>query len=359
MKRIFTSYTIADSNAIKNQVLNFGNKFSTFCFLDSHEYNFKKSYDCIAGIGLITRTDSSSSSHLALNTFDSFQQQNNDWIFGHLSYDIKNEIEDLSSSNFDGIGFPDIFFFVPQIVFIIEKDLLRIGVLSNQNADDIFKEMASLVETEESVKTIPKLKARYSKEEYLETVCILKNHISRGDCYEVNFCQEIFADYTRINPLEVYQNLGVHSPNPFSAFYKCEDKFLMCASPERYLKKEGRLLTSQPIKGTAKRIFSDFQKDLVQKESLKRNKKERAENTMIVDLVRNDLSKICEEGSVKVDDFLEVYTFPQVHQMISSISGILRNDVNNISEIFRASFPMGSMTGAPKKRVMELIEKYE
>ena len=204
----------------------------------------------------------------------------------------------------------------------------------------------------------PVLKSRFAKDEYIETVKKIQQHIVRGDCYEINFCQEFYADDVVINPFSVYRKLSALSPNPFSAFYKYEDKYLMCASPERFLKKTGRTIISQPIKGTAKRIHNDEKTDEQQKNDLSVNEKERSENIMIVDLVRNDLAKICTEGSVFVKDFLSIYSFPQVHQMISTITGNLKENIT-LAEIFSATFPMGSMTGAPKKRVMELIEKYE
>ena len=152
--------------------------------------------------------------------------------------------------------------------------------------------------------------------------------------------------------------LGEISPNPFSAFYRLDDKYLMCASPERFLKRTGNHIISQPIKGTAKRVLADVEQDALSKAGLLHNEKERSENVMIVDLVRNDLSKVCVEGSVRVEELFEVLSFPQVHQMISTVGCEL---VENIlfTDIIKATFPMGSMTGAPKKRVMELIEQYE
>jgi para-aminobenzoate synthetase component 1 len=189
----------------------------------------------------------------------------------------------------------------------------------------------------------------------LETVKKLQQHILKGDCYEICFCQEFFAEDVQIDPFTVFKKLSDISPNPFSVFYKTGEKFLMCASPERFLKKTNNTIISQPIKGTLKRsgLADDDEKNL-----LKNNEKERAENIMIVDLVRNDLSKICEEDSVFVKEFLEIYSFPQVHQMISTIEGTLTENIS-LSDIVYATFPMGSMTGAPKRKVLELLEKYE
>ena len=182
--------------------------------------------------------------------------------------------------------------------------------------------------------------------------------MQRGDCYEINFCQEFFAENIAIDALATYNKLVDISPNPFSCFYKIEDKYLLCASPERYVKKEGTTIISQPIKGTYKRNLLNPITDNANKIALQQSTKDKSENVMVVDLVRNDLSKICEQGSVEVEELFGVYTFPQVHQMISTIKGIVRDDTD-FADVLKATFPMGSMTGAPKKRVMELIEHYE
>ena len=326
LRRKFASYLIEDFSSIKTQVLNFGKRYSTFCFLDNHEYNFQKSYECIAGAGILKSFVALENDRNSLEKLDQFFQQNNDWIFGHVSYDLKNDIEELVSSNFDGIGFPTISFFVPEIVFIISDNELKIGIFSSHDADFIYAEILSSLASEKPLNA-PFLESRYSREAYIETVKKLQEHILKGDCYEINFCQEFYAQNVTIDPVIVHQNLNKFSPNPFSAFYKYLDKFLMCASPERFLKKKGDVIISQPIKGTARRVTADKAADDRQKKLLRQDEKERAENIMIVDMVRNDLSKICTEGSVNVEDFLGIYTFPQVHQMISTIKGILKKEI--------------------------------
>jgi para-aminobenzoate synthetase component 1 len=202
------------------------------------------------------------------------------------------------------------------------------------------------------------LLSRFSKNDYLGTVKKLQQHILKGDCYEICFCQEFYADHVQINPVTVFKNLSLLSPNPFSAFYKLDKKYLLCASPERFLKRTGDIIISQPIKGTSRRSANENRNDEEEINLLLSDEKERSENIMVVDLVRNDLSKICKEGSVSVKEYLKIYSFPQVHQMISTIEGRLRSDVS-FTDILSATFPMGSMTGVPKRRVMELIEYYE
>ena len=179
-------------------------------------------------------------------------------------------------------------------------------------------------------------------------------HIHRGDIYEANFCQEFYAENTTINPLEIYNKLNAISTPPFATFLKQNDKYLLSASPERYLKKEGQKVISQPIKGTAKRD-EDFMIDSLLKHDLVANPKERSENIMIVDLVRNDLSLTAKKGSVKVEELCKVYTFEQVHQMISTVTSQVREDVHPV-DVIKTTFPMGSMTGAPKISAMKIIE---
>jgi para-aminobenzoate synthetase component 1 len=182
-------------------------------------------------------------------------------------------------------------------------------------------------------------------------------HIYRGDIYEANFCQEFYIKNTQINPLETYWKLNSISKPPFATFIKLNDKYLLSASPERYLKKTGTKIISQPIKGTAKRS-KDSVEDKRLKEQLAIDEKERSENIMIVDLVRNDLSKTAKKGTVKVVELCQVYTFPQVHQMISTISSEIEETEHPV-HVLESTFPMGSMTGAPKISAMKIIETLE
>jgi para-aminobenzoate synthetase component 1 len=291
----------------------------------------------------------------ALNTLQAFIDKKKSWVFGHLAYDLKNEIEELSSVHFDGIGFPDLYFFEPLIVIRLTNDEM---ILYADSPEEVF----SAIDRSPSVanESLSKLDAapRIPRGEYLSIIEKLRQHILRGDCYEINFCQEFFAEGAIIDPITIFNRLGEVSPNPFSALYSNNDRWLLCASPERFLKKEGQRILSQPIKGTLKRAAHDPSNEESEQLELYHSSKDRSENVMVVDLVRNDLSRVCEEGSVKVDELFGIYSFPQVHQMISTVSGELREGTA-FSDIIRAMFPMGSMTGAPKKRVMELIEQYE
>jgi para-aminobenzoate synthetase component 1 len=209
-------------------------------------------------------------------------------------------------------------------------------------------------ESQESKITIQQ---RISKENYLKKVNKMLSHIHRGDIYEANFCMEFYAEEAVIAPDEVYKKLNEISDAPFSVYFKKNQQYLLSASPERYLKKDNEKVISQPIKGTAKRN-SNSDLDEQNKVALQNNAKERSENIMIVDLVRNDLSQTATKGSVEVEELCEIYSFKQVHQMISTVVSSVSHTTSPI-EILRTTFPMGSMTGAPKISAMKIIEDLE
>lgn len=286
--------------------------------------------------------------------------EENNWKIGFVSYDYKNNIEQLTSKGIDDIRFPEEFFFTPELIIEFSELELKISYnnqVYNKTALIHLLNNLNLQQLEDKQVASIKILPRTTKEEYTRNVSRLKEHIQQGDIYEVNYCQEFYAHLVQINPIDTYFKLNKKSPTPFSCFVKFNDKYLLCASPERFMSKTGNKLISQPIKGTIKRGATILE-DEVLKHQLKNDPKERSENIMIVDLVRNDLAKIARRNSVKVDELCEIYTFPQVHQMISTISAELKKEVD-FKQIIHALFPMGSMTGAPKIRAMELIEQYE
>lgn len=337
-------------------MLNWANQFDVCCFLDSHHYTLPhKQTDCLLAVGV---HQVFSPQHNILAQLKPFlHQSQNDWLFGHISYDLKNEIEGLTSSHTDHIGFPDIYFFQPEIVLELQENKLYIHSLTDL-PDHIFETISQQSPSSEKRGAAFTIQARQTKENYLQAIHAIQGHILRGDCYEMNYCQEFFATDAETDTVSLYERLSKLSPAPFSAYYKLIDKYLLSASPERYMRKTGRNIISQPIKGTLKRTAQDEETTKTQQERLFHSQKNRSENVMIVDLVRNDLSKICEEGSVEVEELFGIYSFPQVHQMISTITGTLKADVD-FADILAATFPMGSMTGAPKRSVLQLTEKYE
>ncbi|UOX33541.1 anthranilate synthase component I family protein [Flavobacterium sediminilitoris] len=350
--------TISDPKEFKSQLLHWSSQFREVTFLDSNDYNQKySSYDCILAVEAFTsiKTDY----HNVFEDLHQYQSHAKDWLFGYISYDVKNDVELLKSENFDGLEFPDLYFFQPKKLFFLRDNYLEIRYLNmcddEVETDFIEISQCSYAKSEEVV--IDAIKQRISKEEYLLKVNKILEYIHKGDIYETNFCMEFFAKNAVINPVAIYQELNAISEPPFATYFKNDNHYLLSASPERYLKKENNKVISQPIKGTARRSF-DIEQDNQLKTELSKNEKERSENIMIVDLVRNDLSHTAKKGSVTVEELCGIYTFKQVHQMISTVVSEVENTISPI-EIIKSTFPMGSMTGAPKISAMKIIENLE
>jgi para-aminobenzoate synthetase component I len=361
LKKITYSNINAD---LKANLFELNRRFDKICYFNSNS-KINKALptlnDQLIAIGcvkeLIVKNENK-----ALEQLQSFYDENKSWIFGALSYDLKNEIEDISSQHLDDVGFPLVHFFIPEVTIQVKGNDHFVYYDEDVTSIDSAKRIYDVVfsNTEKAEKIIPakaEIKKRISKEEYLKSFNNIRAHVMRGDIYEINFCQEFYSDNAEIDPVTVFEKLNAISEAPFAAFCKFNDQFVLSSSPERFLKKEGPRLITQPIKGTAKRA-QDIEEDEKLKTMLKNDPKEQNENVMIVDLVRNDLSRVAKKGSVKVDELFGVYSFRQVHQLISTVSCELKDDVTFI-DILKSAFPMGSMTGAPKVSAMKLIEKFE
>ena len=279
------------------------------------------------------------------------------YIFTCLSYDLKNAIYPLSSENEDVIEFPDALFLIPHTVVRIKDKTIQYEIgEENPQTTILLKEL--LNNEELSLELDFKFKARTPKKRYIDQVNSLLSEIQYGNIYEVNYCQEFYADNATItDPIRLYHKFNELTSTPFSALLKLDDHQVYCGSPERFIQKTGDRLVSQPIKGTIRR-GSTNEEDEDLKSQLLSDPKERSENVMIVDLVRNDLSHIATKGSVDVDELFGIYSFRTVHQMISTISCTLKEGTS-FKDILEATFPMGSMTGAPKLSAMNLIEQHE
>ena len=332
------------------KAIDYANTFSHFSLFQSNDipYPFEP-FKTLIAIGAKELLAPSNSNFEALADF-----HQGEWLFGFLGYDLKNELEKLTSEHSNHEQFDDIGFFKPQILIEIEGASIHITA---EEPADIWHSIENKYISKAEPIDVSEIHSKISKSQYLETVQRLRAHIEEGDIYEINFCQEFYGDIKALNPVDVYWALNAASPKPFSAFQKFDDQYLVCASPERFMKKQGKRLISQPIKGTIRRGKNEAE-DKVLKHQLRHDKKELAENMMIVDLVRNDLAKSSKTGTVKVDEMFGVYAFQQVFQMISTVSSELRDDLSFLDAIKNA-FPMGSMTGAPKFKVMQLIEQYE
>jgi para-aminobenzoate synthetase component I len=297
--------------------------YSDVAFLSSS--NLKKDpysqIDAILAAGVHKNISPTNQSFEKLKEFVDLHQ---DWIFGFLSYDLKNQIEELTSNNMDGLQMPLMHFFVPRLLFIFRENSVEIGIIEEISPDpaDLLREILNfeptLVRSE-----IANVKHRVSKKEYLNQVNRIKNHIQKGDIYEVNYCIEFYAEDVNIDPIETFMHLNQNNPAPFACFYRLDDKYLISSSPERFLAKRESSLISQPIKGTIKRGMTvEEDQQLIQQ--LLNDPKERSENVMIVDLVRNDLAHTAENGSVTVKELFGIYSYTYVHQMISTITSNLR-----------------------------------
>jgi para-aminobenzoate synthetase component 1 len=353
------THTIAGNAAINIDGLS--RRFKNVCVFDSNKSandNKHTQHSRLIAIGAVEELIIKSEGD-ALQQLQSFYDQRKGWLFGYLSYDLKNGTEDLSSGNGDGLNFPLLHFFSPEVVIEMKENSCIVhydeAVTGKDKAEEIVQ--LSFSHPHRESKTHTNIRSRISRQQYIDTVNQLKKHILLGDIYEANFCQEFFDDHATVDPAALFERLNAISEAPFAAFCKFGGQYILSSSPERFLKKQDSTLISQPIKGTIKRSENTAE-DRALKKALRNNMKEQNENVMIVDLVRNDLSRIATRGSVQVDELFEVYSFRQVHQMISTISCELKDNCS-FSDILRATFPMGSMTGAPKVRAMQLIEQYE
>ena len=356
MRTVITK-DISHFSDFKNQLLHWANQHREVVFLDSNQYHQKYS-SCDAVLAVDAFTSIKTDYENAFQDLYQYQSQTKDWLFGYLSYDLKNDTEALQSNNFDGLDFPDLFFFQPKKLFLIKGNQIEIQYLRMCD-DEIELDFVEI--TQCLVFSVPssdvEIQQRISKENYLSKVSKMLEHIHRGDIYEANFCMEFYAENATIQPLEKFQKLNAISQPPFAVFLKNNQQYLLSATPERYLRKEGEDLISQPIKGTAKR-YEDPVADEKAKDDLASNPKERAENIMITDLVRNDLSRTAQKGSVQVEELCGIYSFMQVHQMISTITSKM-DEKYSVIDVLRLTFPMGSMTGAPKISAMKIIEELE
>ncbi|MAQ31683.1 MAG: aminodeoxychorismate synthase component I [Flavobacteriales bacterium] len=357
MTQKIIKYKITDPALFKLQVIEYVRRFDTFCFLDSNDCKKKdNSFDYLIAFSKINETNNSND---PIHELDHFLNANKNWAFGYLSYDLKNYIENLDSQNYDNHAFPVIHFFIPQIILKIKEFELSI-ITSLSDSKSFFDELLTEIQSHKlKIKNTFKvnLKSRVDKATYIKNIHKIKRHLKRGDIYEMNYCQEFYADSILIDPFSLFFNLNCLSKAPFSSFYRVKNNYILCASPERFLKRTGNTIISQPIKGTIKRE-QDHLVDEENKNKLLNSSKDIAENVMIVDLVRNDLSRFAQKNTVIVNELSKLYTYKDVHHLISTISCKIPQNMS-VVDIIKSTFPMGSMTGAPKIRSMELIEHFE
>lgn len=328
-----------------------------FCYLNSHAETIKNypylKFDKVLAFGgdkVLTPKEEK------WDSFSEFIKIEHQWKFGFLSYDLKNELEDLSSSNPDDVGFPELAFFLPNMVITQLNDEIFFYANNERKIEAFLEKVKKFNPKTSAVLSKTKFESRTSSNDYLAHVNALKNEIQLGNIYEINYCIEFFAKNYNLDPISLFQQFVFTAEVPFGAFCRFNNYYVFSASPERFIKKQGQKIISQPIKGTARRKENGNLNE--ERNLLQHSLKDQTENVMIVDLVRNDLSKTAKRASVKVEELFGVYSFPSVHQLISTIVSEV-DKKTELTEIIKTCFPMGSMTGAPKISAMQLAEKHE
>lgn len=347
---------------IRGKLLAFSRQFQTCFFYDSNaEQNpalpmSHRSYDILLGIG--KKQVVALAQNNVFNDLEAFQNKHQTWLFGYLTYDLKNEIEALNSSKYDALCLPEAAFIEPQIIITVKGNELQVISKEKEiNPSQVFEQIIATLPLPNADLPASVINPNISSREYIDAFTALQKEITYGNIYEINYCMAFEATLSHTEYEALYLNLNEISSAPFSAFVKLDSTVIISASPERFIKKIGNKIISQPIKGTARRGSTEKEDEtLIQ--NLLANQKERSENVMITDLVRNDLSKHAARNSVHVDELFGIYSFKQVHQMISTVSATLKEEKDYI-KVIRDAFPMGSMTGAPKIMAMKLIEHYE
>lgn len=351
------TFTIKDWPSLEPKMISWLRQYDKVLYLDANSPRIDpyRRYDVLIGAGAAFSLEADAADS-PFAQWQAFYDHHQDWCFGYLTYELKNAIEQLHSTHPDSIGFPALGWMVPEVVIALVDDRCTIECLTG-DPQEHWEAIQSASDVAVWPATSASFKPVMTRDYYLMTVAQLREHIAAGDIYEVNFCQAWQCTPIDLDAHAAFYQLDQLAQKPFAAFLRWDDAYLLCESPERFLAKRGDTLISQPIKGTQRRGNTP-EEDKLLAQSLQNDPKERAENVMIVDLVRNDLARSALPGTVEVPELFGVYTFPSVHQMISTVTATLRPDCHPIAAIKHA-FPMGSMTGAPKVRAMEIIDQYE
>lgn len=352
-----SSFSIDEVSLFKRKLLHWADQFPVFICLDNNEASYlSSSLEFTVAVDKV-RELSLTDEALQFKQLEEFQHTSSESIYGYLSYDLKNELEQLHSKNPDYLEMPSTYFFEPRYTFHISNGQCTIN-RSTLESIHLMDQINAMVLTESTRhNTELEWKSRMTKEAYIQYLKCIKNDILDGTVYELNFCRELYVNTQNFNSLEAFLRINENAKAPFSAYLKMVDHHILSFSPERFMKHEKRKIISQPIKGTLKK-GNNHKENEKRKLDLFNDEKERAENVMIVDLVRNDFAKSAMPGTVKVDELFGIYEFENIIQMISTVSAHLKQDIHPLQAL-RNAYPMGSMTGAPKVMAMKLIDKYE
>lgn len=294
---------------------------------------------------------------------------------GFLSYDLRHHLEKLPTTETDDFQFPDLFLSFFDVVVAFDHSQKRSFIFSSgfpeqqlnareKRAQQRAQWAKHLILNRPPVRAVPPqvvsekmIQSNFSEASYCQAVQKTIDYIYAGDIFEACISQRFTAPMPALTPIQLYQRLRQFNPAPFAAFVNAGDCHIASASPERFLSVQQGRVEARPIKGTRPRSKDPF-KDQALAEELLKSEKDWAENVMIVDLLRNDLSRVCLDHSVKVPTLCGLESYATVHHLVSSITAKLRDDVSLV-DLLRASFPGGSITGAPKVRSMEIIAEIE
>ena len=339
----FVSLPCEDVSIFKTQLIQWANQFGSFSFLDSNESSCKYSrYEFLCGVDLYEEFP-----------FDcDTEADSNEFLFGTITYVgnssffqtpfIKNLETTIFRARYVFYGYQGRIYCNRNILEALTM-LDQIQLFSSSIAGEL---------------PVINFESKTSEDEYIVNVKQLQDQIREGVFYELNYCIALEAENVVLEPLLAFHKINQHTKAPMTALVKNNDQWVLSFSPERYIQNRNGKLIAQPIKGTMKRNLENEAEDLLLKKSLSENRKDRAENTMIVDLMRNDLTPYAKTGSIQVPEYCEVYRFNTVHQMISTVTADLVNPKNAVRALF-ASLPAASMTGAPKKIVVKTISETE
>jgi para-aminobenzoate synthetase component 1 len=331
----------------KKQILAYISSYNNAVFFDNNAHT-KHPYHAVECLAACSNT-------IEYTALDKIEK--GVFYISHINYNHKNETLQLSSQHADNHSFAASSCWRPTVVFKWNNKSWDITSDVALELETIFNQQQTIV-AENIAKANIDWHLSETESEYLNTIGAIKNHIVEGDVYELNYCIQQSCTLDALDPLATFEALTQNLKAPFSVYYKLNEKVVLSASPERFLTLQNGTLASQPIKGTARRMSDDSDADMYQKLNLSSSVKERAEHLMIVDLMRNDLSRCSQVGTVRVDELMELYSFATVHQLISTVSGKVLPELS-LNDIVNLTFPMGSMTGAPKKMACQLIDEYE
>jgi para-aminobenzoate synthetase component I len=341
------------------------------CLLDSCNVSHLSSHLLIAGFEAIEILEiNESEAEKTLKNLDEKLSRENLAAIFTISYDFGLKLNRIATrpKEFSPFEEPDIFLALFDSLIVHDYNTQKTFLTGNEKRFDEIEK--TLLDTPDSLNSANSLNSpvssNFTREGYLSAIEKIQEYIRRGDTYQTNLTQQLRVKLPEnLTPEQIFFSLRKNHPAPFASYIRRKNDMVISASPERFFKvsqskienRKSKIITVSPIKGTRPR-GGNFEEDLCLKQELLNSEKDRAENVMIVDLLRNDIGRICEFGSVKVEKLCDLETHPTLYHLVSTINGTLRENVN-FSDILRAVFPCGSITGTPKIRTMQIIDEIE